>query len=72
MATQLDRIEDKIDRVHNAVYGNGKAGLNERVAIMESEQQADKARWKALFGIASAVLVVVFGKIIYDVVLMLK
>jgi len=68
VATQLDRIEEKIDKVHDAVYGNGKTGLNERMAIMENDQEADKGRWKTLFGIAGAIFIVVVGKIIYDLV----
>lgn len=44
--TQLDRIEkkidDRLDKIEKVVYGNGHAGLCERMTIMETEHKDDR------------------------------
>ena len=62
--TQLDRIEEKLDKVHDAIYGNGKDGLMTRMAVVEKDQKSDTWRWRAIFGM----MAVVIGKVVYQVI----
>lgn len=64
MSTQLERIEGKLDKALEAIYGNGKDGLMTRVKEVETAQKGDIWRWRLVIGGGVALVV----RIIYQLI----
>lgn len=40
----LVKVADRVESIHKAIYGNGRAGLLDRVSIVETQQKNCPAR----------------------------
>ena len=49
---KFEDIQDVLNKIHDKVSGNGRPGLAMDVAILQTEQKADKNRWKWLIAVS--------------------
>lgn len=61
----LQKILEKIDE---KVSGNGRPGLATDVAVLQTEIQTQKSRWKWLIGTSTALCIAIFGHLGYKLI----
>lgn len=57
----FEEIKDTLERVEHAIYGNGKPGIIENVAV---QNQRIKTIWGLITGIAAALLAIIIEVVV--------
>jgi hypothetical protein len=66
---QLEVIFDKLDSIDKRLFhDNGNECMQSKVNRHEQVVAVQEKRWKWLFGTTASLVVVVLGRIIYDVI----
>lgn len=66
---QLDVIFDKLDSIDKRLFhDNGGECLQSKVNRHEQMVNAQEKRWKWVLGTTSALIIMVLGRIVYDVI----
>lgn len=64
ISDELSPLTEKLTLLDHAIRGNGKPGLNSRVAVLESMRGVSSKLWALLAGVVVAVLSSVATKLI--------
>ncbi len=66
---QLEVIFEKLDSIDKRLFfDNGGECMQSKVNRHEQTVAAQEKRWKWVLGTTTALLVVVFGRIVYDII----
>ena len=61
---ELEPLEKTVQRIDVAIRGNGKPGLNQRVASLEQSRTLNKKLWGTILGIVGTVFAAMATKLL--------